>query len=85
MSTRRIAIRLDDKLLREVKQAARGTGQTESQFVRIAIERYLRFRRRRQSCYDLAVRAKLIGAANALPPDLSTNQRHLAGFGRDFQ
>ena len=33
------------------------------------------------TCYDLAKQAGLIGTAEGLPPDLSTNRSHLEGFG----
>jgi hypothetical protein len=36
-----------------------------------------------ESCYDLAARLGLIGIAKDTPPDLSTNPRHMEGFGRD--
>ena len=35
------------------------------------------------SCYDLAKRARLIGAVDGLPEDLSTNKDYFEGFGRD--
>jgi hypothetical protein len=33
------------------------------------------------SCYELAQRARLIGIVKDAPPDLSTEKRHLHGFG----
>lgn len=34
-----------------------------------------------QSAYNLAVKLGVIGAANNLPPDLSSNQEYMSGFG----
>ncbi len=35
-----------------------------------------------QTCYDLAKLAGIIGTADGLPGDLSTNKDHFEGFGR---
>lgn len=36
-----------------------------------------------QTCYDLAKRARLIGAAEGLPEDLSMNKDYFEGFGQN--
>jgi hypothetical protein len=40
-----------------------------------------RRRHKAESCFDIARRSKLIGAAKTLPPDLSHSRTHMAGFG----
>jgi hypothetical protein len=35
-----------------------------------------------ESFYDAAVRVGLLGSIDDAPPDLSTNPRHMEGFGR---
>ena len=35
------------------------------------------------SCYELAKKARLIGAVDGLPADLSTNRDYFEGFGRN--
>ena len=36
-----------------------------------------------KSCYELAKKARLIGAVDGLPEDLSTNPDYFEGFGRN--
>ena len=38
---------------------------------------------KRKSAYDVAMELGLIGSAKNTPPDLSSNPKHMEGFGRD--
>jgi len=68
--------REDAALLAELKRA---TGESESQLVRRGL-RLVRERVTRRSALDLA--GKSAGKFKGGPKDLSTNRRHLDGFGR---
>jgi len=60
----------------------RASGKKESEVVREALAAYFHRRPRPESCLELARRHRLIGCAQDLPPDLSTNRDHFEGFGR---
>jgi predicted DNA-binding protein len=77
----RISIRLTADLRRRIEAAAAKSGKRESVIIREALERQLAPARPAQSAYDIAVKAGIIGIARGNPPDLSTNPRHLEGFG----
>ncbi|MBI4264224.1 MAG: hypothetical protein HY657_07600 [Acidobacteria bacterium] len=55
------------------------TGQTESEIVRRGLRLVAREERRRRSALDLA--GPSVGRFKKGPRDLSTNRRHLEGFG----
>jgi hypothetical protein len=55
------------------------TGRTESELVRRGLQLVAREERRRGSALDLA--GSSVGRFRKGPRDLSTNRRHLAGFG----
>ena len=82
MSSPRVSIRLDPALHRELTELARSTGRSESDVLREALRRHLKRRSGNGNCYDLARRARIIGAAKGLPPDLSTARKHFEGFGK---
>jgi hypothetical protein len=50
--------------------------------VRIALETYLGRVGARNSAYELAEEAGLIGCVRRAPQDLSTGRRHFEGFGK---
>lgn len=81
MPETRISVRLDSELYRNL-QAAAGSPRSRSALVREALAKYLGAGRSRQSALDRARKAGLIGVAKSLPADLSTDPRHLRGFGR---
>jgi Arc/MetJ-type ribon-helix-helix transcriptional regulator len=56
------------------------TGQTESELVRRGLRLVAREERRRRSALDLAGRS--VGRFRKGPHDLSTNRKHLEGFGK---
>lgn len=82
MPTERLSIRIPEELRGNLESLIQTTGKTESELVREALEEYCFKRASGPSCYDLAEKAGLIGCAKNVPNDLSTNARHMEGFGR---
>ena len=76
-----ITLKLPDGLAARVSATVRRRGMTISALVREALEHRLggEKRDRTRSCLDLA--ADLAGALTG-PADLSSNARHLKGYGR---
>jgi len=72
MATDRISIRVNPQLRRGLHEQASLNGRKESEVVREAPEAYLVGRGSLVTCYDLALKAGLIGAARNAPRDLST-------------
>ena len=83
MSVGRITIRVDDSLHERLEAAAEAAGKTESQLMREALEDYLDRQSAGPTAYDLFKQAGVIGSVSGGPKDLSTNPKHLEGFGRD--
>jgi predicted DNA-binding protein len=81
MATDRISIRVNPQLRRGLHEQASLNGKTDSDVVREALESYLVERGSSFTCYDLALKAGLIGAARNAPRDLSTSRKHFRGFG----
>ena len=79
----RINVRVDQRLKQELEAEAREKGVSPSDIVRQALEEHMQKRTPRESAYDLAKRLGIIGSAKGLPTDLSTNPKHMEGFGRD--
>ena len=82
MATDRISIRVSPQIRRGLHEQASLKGRKESEVVREALETYLVERGGSLTCYDLALKAGLIGAARNAPRDLSTSRKHFRGFGR---
>jgi hypothetical protein len=84
MSTQsqRITIRVPVSLAKLLRQRSRTQGQTPSKLVRIALEKFLGEPKAERTAYDLAKEAGIIGCADGLPADLSTNPKYFEGFGR---
>lgn len=83
MPAPRISVRIPPQVQRDIAALAEATGRTESEVVRAALEDYCRQHTTAPTCYDVARKAGVIGAARKLPSDLSTAERHMQGFGRD--
>ena len=66
----------DRAALEELKDT---TGQTESEIVRRGLQLVAQEERRRRSALELAGRS--VGRFKKGPRDLSTNRKHLEGFG----
>jgi metal-responsive CopG/Arc/MetJ family transcriptional regulator len=82
MSSTRISVRIPDALTARLRTHSHAQGTTESELVREALETYLGKTKKESSAYDLAEAAGIIGAARNSPRDLSTNPRHMKGFGK---
>jgi hypothetical protein len=82
MSSQRITVRVPKTLGALLRDRSRAKGKTPSDLVRVALESYLGRGGSQNSAYELAEEAGLIGCAGRAPKDLSTNRRHLEGFGK---
>jgi hypothetical protein len=83
MPAPRISIRIPPRIQEDIAALADATGRSESEVVREALEDYCRQHATAPTCYDVARKAGVIGAARKLPSDLSTGARHMQGFGRE--
>jgi predicted DNA-binding protein len=89
MSSSRITIRIPEILGQRLRHRSRMRGQAESELVREALETYLGQSPEARPAYELAEEAGLIGCIGRGPnspakspaKDLSTNRRHMQGFG----
>jgi hypothetical protein len=75
-----IHARLGDKDRAALEELKEKTGQTESEIVRRGLHLVAQEERRRRSALELA--GASVGRFEQGPRDLSTNRRHLEGFGR---
>jgi hypothetical protein len=74
-----ITVKLPEPLASRLSRRARELDRSQSELVREALESARSGAGRRESCRDLF--ADSCGVIDG-PPDLSTNRRHLAGFGK---
>jgi predicted DNA-binding protein len=81
MKDQRITVRFSPDMRRRLQAAARRVGKRESDLVREAVDLRLSAVESTLTAYDHAKKAGLIGAVKAKVRDLSTNPRHLTGFG----
>ena len=77
----RINVRVNEQLKKELEAEAEQKGVSPSDIVRQALEEHLQRRPPRESCYDIAKRLGIIGVYKDTPADLSTNPKHMEGFG----
>lgn len=82
MASSRITVRIPEKLTARLRSRSKAKGTTESDLVREALENYLGRSGNERSAFEMAEEAGIIGIAQNGPKDLSTNRRHLRGFGR---
>lgn len=82
MGSDRITVRIPEQLTARLRSRSRAQGTTESELVREALENYLGRSGTESSAFELAEVAGIIGIAQNGPTDLSTNPRHLKGFGK---
>jgi hypothetical protein len=73
-----LSLKLPPALRAKIERAAKSRGQTKSEVVRAALEQFLGGERP-MSALELA--GDLVGCCPA-PHDLSTNPRHLEGYGK---
>jgi predicted DNA-binding protein len=83
MNSQRITVRVPTELGARLRGHSRRKGQSPSDLVRVALENYLEKADNTGSALDLAEAAGLIGCVQRAPRDLSTNRRHLDGFGKN--
>lgn len=82
MAADRLSIRLPTALRAEIDALSKASGMSESEIARQAIEEYVQRQASGPSCYDIAQKAGLIGWFDSGVSDLSTNPKHMEGFGR---
>lgn len=82
MASNRITVRIPEKLTARLRSRSRAKGTTESDLVREALENYLGRPGTERTAFELAEEAGIIGIAQNGPTDLSSNRRHLKGFGK---
>ena len=63
MSEPRISARISPKLRRQIDRAIKGCNQTESNFVRTAVEEFLRNHRTTEDRISAIVRSHMVGAS----------------------
>jgi Ribbon-helix-helix protein, copG family len=79
MKIYRLSARVDQALHTKLAERARLEVKDESEIIREALKLYLDARA--ESAYDALMRIGGVGTATGLPSDLSTNKKHLKGFG----
>jgi Arc/MetJ-type ribon-helix-helix transcriptional regulator len=79
---RTVTLKLPEGLATRLNAAVRRRSTTRSALIREALEAHLgsSAEAARGSCLELA--SDLIGSLGRLPRDLSSNRRHLKGYGR---
>jgi predicted DNA-binding protein len=82
MKDARVTVRFPNELRLRLRAEAGRKGVRESDLVRLAVEHELASVETSPTAYDLARRSGLIGAVRSGIRDLSTNPRHLDGFGQ---
>jgi len=78
MKAERLTIRIGEDLGTRLRQRAKADVVDQSEIVRIALEKYLD---PPTSAYEAFKTAGLIGIVKGGPPDVSTNKKHMEGFG----
>jgi hypothetical protein len=83
MRSSRISVRLDHSLRAKIRKHAKVAGKNESEVIREALEREFQVKLsfKPKTCYQLGMELGLFGCIDNAPDDLSTNRRHLEGFG----
>jgi len=78
---RRINVRVNDSLKMRLEAEAHARGVRPSDIVRRALEEHLGETPPPKNALQLAKELGLIGCFKGLPADLSTNPKHMEGFG----
>ncbi|HEY2881313.1 MAG TPA: ribbon-helix-helix domain-containing protein [Pirellulales bacterium] len=79
----RLTIRVDKKLRASLAKLAKQRGATQSDVARAALEEFVKSQYPKESCLDLAKRLGIVGMIKSGPSDMSTNPKHMEGFGCD--
>jgi hypothetical protein len=74
----RLSIRIDESSRRKLSERSRLERKKESVIVREALEAHLS---KTESLHDRLTRIGGLGIAKGTPGDLSTNKKHMEGFG----
>ena len=82
MTSDRLSLRLPESIRSNLESLVETTGRTESELAREAIEEYLLRHANLPNCFDVAEQAGLIGCVDSGSGDLSTNPKHMKGFGQ---
>lgn len=81
MASDRLSLRLPEALRRGLESLVASTGRTESELAREAIQEYLVRHSKLPTCFEIAEQAGVIGCVESGVQDLSTNPKHMKGFG----
>jgi len=76
-----ISLKLPDRMHAKLNCLARQRSQTKSDLVRTALEQFLNGERSRQVVSVAELASDLLGSAEG-PGDLSTDRKHMEGYGR---
>jgi len=76
MSEKYITICLSEEERNLLRHYSQRENTSESDIVRAALNHYFATLSARKTCYDLAKELGILGVAQQLPPDLSTNKDH---------
>lgn len=76
-----ISIPLSPILEQRLKEVAQMSQKSEQELILEAVENHLKQFPKQKTCYDLAKELGVIGVADNLPSDLSTNPDYFEGFG----
>ena len=82
MASDRLSVRLPQSLRQRINELSESTGKTESEIAREALEEYLDRSESSPTAYDVALKAGWIGCFDSGVGDLSTNPKHMEGFGK---
>jgi hypothetical protein len=80
---RKLNLQLEPEMEKRLAEAVDATGQTKEEIVQAALAAYLPSGKQPASCLELARQLGVLGCSKDGPKDLSTNKRHMEGFGRD--
>jgi hypothetical protein len=83
MPSDRITVRVPNQLADDLQRFVVMSGKAESTIIREALAEYLEAHGQLPNCFDLLVKSKFLGSIQGLPPDLSSNQSHMDGFGSE--
>ena len=82
MKKQRITIRLDEQEQSILSSLSRRENKTESEIMRAALRKYFQESVTQENSYELAQKLGIIGVAQDLPSDLSSNKDYFEGFGK---
>ena len=82
MPSVRLSVELEPEIARALEDLSIERGSTVSDVIRAAVQRYLEsYDESAGSAFEVARRLGILGMVEDLPPDLSSDARHMDGFG----